>query len=157
PFTMWFGRKDRDGASLLPRDYDDPAGAFRFEALRAGHYAVAVMVPGRPISGQWVDIRPAEETTIRFRVETGVSLAGVVKDADGGAPVGGARVMAAASGGWGQHLTLPTPYSAWSAADGSFRIDGLGPGKYHLYIYRSDFAPKEKTVEVRAGEEAAPI
>src|SRR5213593_2092949 len=152
-------KDDEDGSqrSLLPRDYDDPAGAFHFEALRAGHYAVAVVVPRRPISGQWIDVRPGEETTVQFRLETGVSLTGVVKDADGVAPVAGARVMAAANGWWADHLTLPTPYSAWSAADGSFRIEGLGPARYHLYIYRSDFAPKEKTVEVRAGEDPAPL
>jgi hypothetical protein len=159
PFSVQISRKDEgsnEDHSLIPRDYDDPSGLFRFDSLAPGRYAVAVLVSNRPPSGQWIDIRPGEETSARFAVESGSSITGVVKDADGGAPIAGATVRAFGNVGWSMHLTLAAA-SGWSGADGSFRIDGLEAGQYQVHAFFPGYVRKQKVVKIEAGADPPPV
>jgi len=42
------------------------------------------------------------------------------------------------------------PFHAVSAADGSFRIEGIPPGTYTLEIWHEQFGSQETTVKVEA-------
>ena len=64
-----------------------------------------------------------------LKLRPGASVGGRIAYGDGGKPVAGAVVHAQAAGrdtsGWG---------AATSDADGSYRITGLDPGQYNLYV-----------------------
>src|SRR5262249_17426401 len=55
------------------------------------------------------------------------------------------------------HLTLPTPYGSWTGADGSFRMEGLMPGRFHFAVHHPDYIPLESSLEIAATEEPAPM
>jgi hypothetical protein len=55
--------------------------------------------------------------------------------------------------GWA--MVLDHPYFAITAADGSFVIDGLKPGKYELVAWHPTLGTKKKKVTVKKGKKAA--
>lgn len=73
------------------------------------------------------------------------AVAGIVRDNVNSAPVPGARVVAEAAGGGAAG-------SATTAADGSYRIGDLPPGRYSLVITGAGLSERRLDLEVRAGQ-----
>ncbi|MCE9635230.1 MAG: carboxypeptidase regulatory-like domain-containing protein [Planctomycetes bacterium] len=100
-------------------------GAYRAVASAAGHAATSRMnlqlVPGVTIE------------TVRFVLGAAHSLDGSVLD-EKGAPVAGARVIAARQLGW---LPSLDKVSADTATDGTYHLDGLAAASYLVYVARA--------------------
>lgn len=131
----------------------DAAGGFAFDALRPAQAEAlressaeldrrVVALPSRrslalrvslqgfaPARVDGIEVRRGETTQLEIRLELGVSLRGRVLGEDGSA-IEGARVWVDVSGGT---PSTPDLHACKSAADGSFELVGVRPGKVLLH------------------------
>ena len=112
-------------------------------------------------SEQFAVVKGTEKNGVRVTLEAGAAFAGIVVDG-AGSPVQGTNVSLIESMGGpmeGIMMNLPmgmgpTPAAvATSAADGTFTLNGLKPGKFMLTAKHADFAPfTAKDIDVSASQ-----
>jgi len=116
----------------------DASGAFELEALHDGEWRVVARHPGAFFGASEPFVVAAPEVLELVVVASRTAqLAGRVLDPSA-VPVGGAEIQLA-------RAEEPTPDSAWnsagtSAADGTFRIEGLRPGSVRVRARKGGFA-----------------
>jgi RNA polymerase sigma-70 factor (ECF subfamily) len=133
PATAGEARFVQDGDREPARAPLDAAGTFRIDGAKVGPGRIGVVVPGFALQ-EWPLTGRAGEQRGEWRLEAGSRVSGrVVTRA--GEPVGGIDV-----------LLLRPHENGWeeagetrSGADGSFAMDGLGAGKYHLRPRRGEW------------------
>ena len=104
-------------------------GAFSLARLPWGAAEVVVNHPAwAPLSAR-VTVGTGAQPPLRLTLETGLSIAGTVLEADG-SPA--SNIVVTASWPGGSYVGPHSEHSACSTAGGAFRIDGLLPGRYAL-------------------------
>lgn len=133
------GRSREDGTFEIPV----VAGEYLLGAFAPGHAAAAM----QRLAG----------TELEFVLPVGGSaLVGTVCDA-GGAPVAAAHVgVAAAATEWrrdadGKEIGVFAPMSSSTAADGSFALPAVGPGRVVVEVLAPGFASLQQTLDVTSG------
>ncbi|MFN7134928.1 MAG: carboxypeptidase regulatory-like domain-containing protein, partial [Myxococcales bacterium] len=122
----------------------DAAGVAVLDGLQTGPHVVAVTARGfiddepRP-----VELAVGEETRLEVALEAGEAISGTVLDS-AGAPLGGAAVYARPK----DPQRARDGDSATSAADGSFRLEGLRPGAYTVDVRHEGF--RSESLETKA-------
>jgi protocatechuate 3,4-dioxygenase beta subunit len=116
-------------------------GEFRFDGLEPGHYTayLSSRFEGGDFYSQPInfDVVDRDVTNLELKAMKGLTLSGaVIPESDAGknaaAQLAGLRMTASVS------TTNPPTYNSGSAtvaADGSFSINGMAPGKAILYLY----------------------
>lgn len=119
----------------------NPRGEFRVEGLEPGHYTI--YISSRFEAGDFYsepiifDIVDHDVTNLELKALRGVAVSGVVvPDGDSGknalSRLGGLRIIVSV------RTTSNPPTNSFGSAivapDGSFRINGLAPGKANLYL-----------------------
>lgn len=137
--VLWGGRPD-------VRVEVDATGWFETAALRAGEWQVAWAPEGGVQQARRLSVNLAEageqEVVLRFPL---LALHGRVFDGEGRG-VGEARVV-----------ELDQRAFTLSAADGSFRLEGLEPGTLRLQARRGDASSEVLTLEVATGDVPEPV
>lgn len=117
------------GSVATQGEWTDRRGRFRFDDLPAGEYEIGINHwEGLPAGRSGV---LAGTKDLRFELETGLSIEGVVVDPDGEAPPYG-FVQAWAKGSNPSAENFGSAPQAIVKENGEFRITGLQPGKYRL-------------------------
>jgi len=132
------------------RTVTDAQGVFEFEGVRPGTQQVAVRAAGfAPFDRQGLSVASDKLVTLEpFVLARGAVLSGVVVD-PAGRGVAGARILRGAEpGDPGRVFGGPGESLAETAADGTFRVDVLTCGDWHLVV-RSEEHP-DLEVEGRA-------
>lgn len=120
----------------------NPRGEFRFDGLEPGHYSI--YVSSRFEGGDFYsepiifDLVDRDVTNLEIKALRGLSLSGVVvPEADSSkdtlSKLAGMRIIAAISSA--SNPSVRNQGSAIIAPDGSFRMNGVSPGKANLYIF----------------------
>ena len=132
---------------------DEPEGSFEMEGLEAGSWEIRVVAAGYATSDEQDVTLPAGEAPLRFVLLAAAGVAGRVLDT-AGQPVSGAKVglhfaladrMEAMQGGG-----APT---AFTDAEGAFRLEDVDPGSVSLVASLEGFASSAPLpCEVVAGE-----
>jgi protocatechuate 3,4-dioxygenase beta subunit len=136
-------------------------GAFRLGPLTEGSYRVGALVPGMPIRLEMA--RSAGDESLRFEFPYPGALAGKVVARGSRQPVRDFRVRAAFRGEQNmiaQYVSnliqKTTGATAFSSADGSYRLEGLQPGPYQVVVEAEGFPETlSEPVEVVAGRDAS--
>lgn len=135
----------------------DSEGRYRFESLKPGPLRIAARAGGfAPRYVDRLDLPDKREFTAPdIRLERGVVLSGKIVDREGHG-IGGARLLAALDmSSEGKSISVPgrgVPL-ATSSDDGTFRIDQLAAGPWHLIIDSPAHAIGEEEGRTeRAGE-----
>jgi hypothetical protein len=134
---------------FLPREFDEPVGAFLIEGIAPGPYLLAVGAPGYAIWSGEITI-PGEGAEVKVSLERGRTLQGRVVEAETGAPIVGARIICQARG-WSWFYVGGMPLGS-SRDDGTFSIGGLLEGTYSVYVHSSGYAPEPESVRVVISE-----
>lgn len=117
-----------------PRTRTDAAGRFHVGGLAPGVYRVELDEEGLPIElsidsdGYWAEVASGAATSVDFRVELRLGVAGRVRVA---ADVPLDRLAVAVLDAAGRRLRAIAPN-----AFGYYRVDGLAPGRYRLVLER---------------------
>lgn len=124
-------------------------GTYQFTDLPPGHYGVCVLedsdvflnqcYPGSdvPASGE-LDYQPLDAssgqtlTGIDFALNPGVTVSGVLRDAETNAPLGGRSGIITLYSSGQQIVAQP---SITTGADGAYVIGGVAPGNYYLEAF----------------------
>lgn len=137
--VLWGGRPD-------VRVEVDAGGWFETTALGAGRWQVAWAPEGGVQHARRLGVELADageqEIALRFPL---LALHGTVVDGDRRG-VAGARVAELSQGAF-----------ALSAADGSFQLEGLEPGRLRVHARHGDTSSEVATVELAAGDTPEPI
>ncbi len=148
-------------------------GSFRIEGLKPGPVALAqvkaggygdysasvfagMMPPGMTGGGApppppWGDVRAGETLTVAVTLEAGGSVSGRVMAATGAGtvPVPGAQVSVIQL----SFMSMMTGFAtATTADDGTFRVDGIRPGRYTVTATASGFVAPDAMAEGSAVE-----
>ncbi len=136
PFFRVFAVGPGNGAR--PLDVGDGGGAFEFEGLTPGRYAVYVRADGYPpVSTHGHVVRAGQVTdTGDIVLDPGGGLVGTVVDRDTGEPLAGALVMMSGARAAGYRGMGPR---ARTGRDGRFRLTGLPAGRLSLQVRRAGY------------------
>jgi RNA polymerase sigma factor (sigma-70 family) len=122
----------------------DAEGAFRAVGVATGDHLVIVRAADlAPWTGRCA-VAAYAETPLEVRLAPGARCSGTVRDG-AGAPVRGAEVEV---GRWDSLLA----FRARSAADGTYRLDGLPPGEVGIAAEHEKHGKAAATLQVAAGE-----
>ena len=124
--------------------FSDAQGVARFADLTRGAWTVTAEAPERmPFEARRVAVRCGEVTPVSARLSRPAYLSGTVRLADG-TPVAGVTVTARG----------PAEGVGTSAADGSFTLGGLPPGRFRVEVTHEGFEPAalKEPVTLREGE-----
>lgn len=128
-------------------------GHVLFSGILPGAYTVRVRCAGYRSRAEYpvVEVADQDRTDLIWRVDVGNQIAGIVVDSEGH-PAPGVALTAFRIGGAGSGERT----SATSGRDGSFRIQGLGPGLHRLEADPADApAPEPIEVDLGSGSDAA--
>jgi hypothetical protein len=174
--ARWCGATPR--VSLVEGAGDRVAGAVVWiDDLRAGkplpmmrrYDLTTARCAARPavqaaVAGGMLDVRSRDPIAHRTRFLLGAATLDVVDENDAGQVVPTAAVLAhaglvevrcdlhAATHGWIR--VFDQPYFTVTARDGSFHIDSIPPGTYHVAVWQPALGMRETTVQVKKGEAA---
>jgi RNA polymerase sigma factor (sigma-70 family) len=148
-FSKGFG-EGPNPTMFLPRQYEDPAGAFSVDGIPPGAWTVAVRTRGFAGWSQDVSVAPGEEARLEAKLERGTILRGVVVDADSGAPVPGVAITIE------DKLCGRLPISGirdWTGDDGAFAFGGIVPGSYWFTSHHPDYCSEgNERIRIKVGE-----
>jgi protocatechuate 3,4-dioxygenase beta subunit len=119
-------------------------GSFQFTDLPPDRYSLLARKEGLPVSGAG-PVRVPGAGEIRIVIQEGFPLAGRILDGHTNGPVTGARVMAMGEGGAGLGQGV-------SDGGGEYRIDGLAPGTYRIWVSAPGYLLRKDKVRGEAGE-----
>jgi hypothetical protein len=120
-------------ASVATATFFDPDGRYRLDGIASGDYLVTAVAAGRaPSPEARATVAAGEATRVDLALAAGARLRGRVIEAEGGAPIAGARVTLEGAGG--DEGVAPLATSARTGADGAFAIAGLGPGLRSILV-----------------------
>lgn len=125
-------------SASLPPATSGADGAFELDAVPAGTYVLKAVLAGYKPLEQTVDVKVGDEAQVDFELTrpTGPGrIRGVVKN-DKGAAVADAEVTAAGRA------------AVKTAADGSYTVDGAGPGPVTVSVKAKGFKPAEDAAQV---------
>ena len=122
--------KDDDPLAIAKTNSE---GAFRFDDVVEGEYAVAVIASGYQFKhSEKIDVKPAAAVEkVKIELAQGKTLTGIVKDAKG-LPVGDALIVMLPDTR-GMPTVIKTQKKR-SGPDGKFKFSTLGPGRYHCMV-----------------------
>lgn len=147
----WGGRPSPGAKASSDVRITDKEGQFSFEAITPGPVSAAVVQkPGYvsasfsrwpPPGNSWPAVEAGSTTEVTCQLKRGGVVRGVVKTKEGGEPIAGAEVTIMGTG-WAAmgSMWIGTP-SAMTAADGSYELVGVNPGKYSLLAVAEGFSP----------------
>ncbi len=119
-----------------PRVRTDGAGRFHVGGLKPGVYRVEIDEEGLPIelsvagSGRWAQVAAGASTSVDFRVDLLLGMAGRVRT---GEAIAADRLRIVIEDGSGRRLRDVAPNDF-----GYYRVDGLTPGSYRLRLLLDD-------------------
>ncbi len=118
----------------------DEAGRYRITGLGTGLYDLSARSPDhRPVRVAGVAVTAGRTTRRDLVLEPGLSITGTIRDRRG-APVAGARVTAAPTGGVPGMRALLGVVTVESGADGRYRLGGLPEGNLDLTVRKEGLA-----------------
>ena len=151
----------------------DDEGRFRFVDLSAGRYTISVSKAGylstmygatkagRP--GTSIALASDQQMDVRVRLPKGAVITGIVRDQMAQQLVGAEVAVAAAETASGASGILMSPNTVVTNDRGEYRVFGLSPGEYLVYVRPpsdangdviplgpSDFDAKARALETRA-------
>lgn len=121
----------------------DGQGRFTLSNVASGSYTVEARRSGYAVARESVAVQENQAATVSLSLtrERG-NVAGVIQLEGGGSPVD-------------INVTLAgTAFSTRTNTAGQFTLTGIPTGSYDLAAQRDGFAPAQRTVEIRAGEQA---
>jgi protocatechuate 3,4-dioxygenase beta subunit len=128
----------------------DAAGRFSVEALPPGSYHLAAWRgPLTGDSGANITVTVAQRAEAAITLSRGLAIGGVVHDQAGSA-VPGARLVAIANGQFEGGETRIRPAAERSDEQGHFRIEGLPPGRYLVWVEAPGFSHFDREITVSA-------
>lgn len=127
------GALSMGGTPQTPRTVTNPQGRFTFVGLRPGPYRLQVRAFNYPPIERDVMIASSGETTVRIELTEGLSIAGIVRSADG-QPFQAAvsAFLIAANDPLGESFAGTS--ANVSPQTGEFKLQGLIPGHYRLRV-----------------------
>jgi hypothetical protein len=130
------------------RRVHDRAGAFSFDHLKPGSYALKVAVQDGRSGSVLVTLRAAENRTgLRVDLASGVRIIGRVMDMDRGQPIAGAAVSATSVGPGSR------PVSTTADGQGAFVLDGVPSDEaIQLFAAPDGYVPDGPEVEPPRGK-----
>ncbi|MBI4817470.1 MAG: carboxypeptidase regulatory-like domain-containing protein [Deltaproteobacteria bacterium] len=158
--SMWLRSDD---GFRSERTRTDATGAFRLAEAQCGEWSVSIDPAGplKPANAKALIDRLRHRALVTLALEVGESIAGKLTDPDG--PVGGREVFLTRARD-GSDIFI-NRRAARTAADGSFRFEGLPGGRYEVEATRPQWGegivelwpsePFKHSVQVAAGERAA--
>ncbi|HLU39810.1 MAG TPA: carboxypeptidase regulatory-like domain-containing protein [Planctomycetota bacterium] len=122
----------------------DPDGAFAFDDVRAGHYAVSTVVGGSAM----LIVQPGAAAEVTLRVQRGLTVHGVVHD-ERGRPVGGASIWVSAP-----HVYTHGAIATYTDGEGCFTLPSVHEPRWIGARARGYRASAVSFVDGRPGEQA---
>lgn len=128
-------------------------GSFAVPDLAAGTYAIEVMLRGYDIETRaGIQIGSSAAMRLEIGLTPGVLLAGTVTDEQSGAPIDGAKLVAAAHRSLDGELADYLKQETTSGADGSFTLEGVSRVEVDLMVEKPGYAPFRQKVHGDAAE-----
>ncbi|MEE8526141.1 MAG: carboxypeptidase regulatory-like domain-containing protein, partial [Thermoanaerobaculia bacterium] len=125
-------------------------GGFRLEDLKAGTYRLA-LDNARELIVHYQDVELSGDRHLEIEIST-ARLRGRVTSATTGEPVAGAQVTLQRL--LGPDGTQPGPVVGLVASsEGTFAVERAAAGRQRLTVRKAGYAPGEKALELRSGEE----
>jgi hypothetical protein len=122
----------------------DARGAFEFRDLEGGVFRLSAQKGAQVASPREVELSEADRATeVTIELETGRAITG--RALAEGKPVSGARIRLRQG-----MISVPGRVRAESGADGSYRVDGVLPGRYQVVGEAKGHAPAALDVSVTA-------
>jgi len=148
-----------DGSFRIDGLKPGPVALAQVKAGGYGDYAASVfsammppgMAGGAPAPAPWGEVRAGETLTVDVALEAGGSVSGRVMAATGAGtvPVPGAQVSVIQL----SFMAMMTGFAtATTASDGTFRVDGIRPGRYTVTATASGFVAPDAMAEGAAVE-----
>lgn len=144
--------KQEMGEMNFTGNQTDANGKFRLEGLRPGHYAVFTLAAGQANSSYSepvpFEISDGDVTGIEIKVRRGATINGVAIIENNSDPAIAGLLQSVSLYAYVEQKGLAAPSYGQSqiGADGSFRMDGLAPGKARIGIRGFPTPPKGLTL-----------
>lgn len=151
-FRVELRRLEDEGASVprpvassrLDKSFQDPAGEFLLENIPPGRFRIWVSSKGYAPFNRVFEVDPGGEAVVDAVLRVGAEVTGVVRSALDGQPVEGIQVYVnrqarADDPGYSRSDTPMTR----TKEDGSFSLEGLADGDYHIGFSSDDWYVSE--------------
>lgn len=163
-FTIWLRRLeggDVTGMNLnltvMPRSFVSSDGSFVYEGLPPGRFALVLVAERRPVHFEEVEVAGGNSTSLLVHLPRGRRVAGKVVDRESGEPVPSAQVFVRTRLPWESTVPAGTPYTAFTAGDGTFVIDGVEGQKITVEAFHPGFTRKTQGLDLGESGEVPPV